>query len=105
MTEPAMPSHHGVDVSPEDRTYPNETIRLLLERASCRSFSDKKIPPDVMQLVLEAGVHAAGEAVELGAARGEGAMPLPPLEYCQGRLERGLSLGPAGLWRIHGCAG
>jgi FMN reductase [NAD(P)H] len=54
-----MPSHHGVEVSPTDRAYPNETVKLLIERASCRNFSDEKIPADVLQLVLEAGVHAA----------------------------------------------
>jgi nitroreductase len=36
----------------------NETMRLLFERSSCRSFVDKKIPEDVLNLVLEAGVHA-----------------------------------------------
>jgi nitroreductase len=59
MTDREMPSHHGVAAPPEDRPYPNETIRLLTERASCRSFSDKEIPPDVLRLVLEAGIHAA----------------------------------------------
>jgi FMN reductase [NAD(P)H] len=59
MTNNEMPSHHGVEVSPTDREYPNETVRLLIERASCRNFSDEKIPADVLQLVLEAGVHAA----------------------------------------------
>ena len=38
--------------------YPNETMRLLFERSSCRSFLDKKIPEDVLSLVLEAGIHA-----------------------------------------------
>ena len=42
----------------KDREYPNQTSKLLIERASCRSFSDREIPPDVLQLVLEAGVHA-----------------------------------------------
>jgi len=59
MTNREMPSHHGVKVPPEDREYPNETMKLLIERASCRNFTDDKIPPDVLQLVLEAGVHAA----------------------------------------------
>ena len=59
MPEQEMPSHHGVAETQEGRTYPNEAIRLLLERASCRSFADRAIPPDVLQLVLEAGVHAA----------------------------------------------
>jgi FMN reductase [NAD(P)H] len=59
MSEKRMPSHHGVKETPGERTYPNETIRLLIERASCRNFADKKVPADVLQLVLEAGVHAA----------------------------------------------
>jgi len=59
MTHDDMPSHHGVKVSPDDRQYPNETMKLLIERASCRNFADTKIPPDVLHLVLEAGVHAA----------------------------------------------
>ena len=59
MTEQQMPSHHGVKVVPGDRTYPNETLELLIERASCRSFSGKAIPPEVLRLVLEAGIHAA----------------------------------------------
>ena len=46
----------GVDSSVN--RFPNETVRLLLERSSCRSFLDKKVPDDVLKLVLEAGVHA-----------------------------------------------
>jgi len=38
--------------------YPNKTMKLLFERSSCRSFLDKKIPEDVLSLVLEAGIHA-----------------------------------------------
>jgi len=38
--------------------YPNETIRLLFEKSSCRNFLDKKIPVDVLRFVLEAGIHA-----------------------------------------------
>jgi len=41
-----------------DNGYSNQTLKLLIERASCRSFSDKEISPDVLQLVLEAGIHA-----------------------------------------------
>ncbi len=52
------PSHHGVDDG-GGKKYPNETMRLLHVRSSCRSFFDKKIPPEVMKLVLEAGCHAA----------------------------------------------
>ena len=57
MKNNEMPSHHGVEVSLDDK-YPNKTLKLLIERASCRSFSDKKISPDVLQLILAAGIHA-----------------------------------------------
>jgi len=52
-----MPSHHGVEETLSGR-YPNQTMKLLIERASCRSFSDKKIAPDILQHILEAGIHA-----------------------------------------------
>ena len=52
-----MPSHHGAPDAAGHRL-PNDTMRLLCERASCRSFSDKKIPDDVLRLILEAGTHA-----------------------------------------------
>lgn len=42
-----------------DQQYPNETMRLLIERASCRNFEDRPIPPEVLEWVLQAGVHAA----------------------------------------------
>ena len=51
------PSHHGID-DKSTRSYPNPTMQLLLQRASCRSFQDKSIPDDVLNLVLEAGIHA-----------------------------------------------
>lgn len=38
--------------------YPNQTLKLLIERASCRSFSNKKISKDVLQYILEAGIHS-----------------------------------------------
>jgi nitroreductase len=47
---------HFSDV--ESPSYPNETVKLLFERASCRRFSDKKIPADVLKIILEAGTHA-----------------------------------------------
>jgi nitroreductase len=59
MIDRDMPSHHGVTAPPGEGTYPNETMRLLLERGSCRSFTEDRIPTDVLQLVLEAGTHAA----------------------------------------------
>ncbi|MGE5593702.1 MAG: nitroreductase family protein [Betaproteobacteria bacterium] len=34
------------------------TLRLLMERASCRNFTAEKIPPDVLREVLEAGIQA-----------------------------------------------
>ena len=49
--------HHGSDDVTGGR-FPNETMRLLIERSSCRSYEDKKIPPDVLKLVLRAGIHA-----------------------------------------------
>jgi len=52
-----MPSHHGVDETLE-KDYPNETLKLLNQRASCRSFSAKKIPRKVLELALEAGIHS-----------------------------------------------
>jgi FMN reductase [NAD(P)H] len=58
MKDNKMPSHHGVKEEPKG-SYPNETMKLLLERGSCRNFVNKKIPPQVMDMVLRAGVHAA----------------------------------------------
>lgn len=57
MQNNQMPSHHGVKEDVEGK-YQNQTLKLLIERASCRSFSDKKIKPDILQLILEAGIHA-----------------------------------------------
>ncbi len=39
--------------------YPNETTRLLFERASCRNFEDRPVDPDLLTLILDAGIHAA----------------------------------------------
>jgi nitroreductase len=58
VSNKTMPSHHGVKEKIEGK-YPNETIKLLLERASCRAFTNKKIPKDVLQYILKAGIHAA----------------------------------------------
>ncbi len=57
MAEKKTPSHHGVEEQ-HDAQYPNQTLKLLHERASCRSFFDKKIEPEVLQSILEAGIHA-----------------------------------------------
>jgi nitroreductase len=60
MTAETMPSHHGAEENqPAGEPDPNETIRLLLERASLRDFADRAIPPEVRDLILKAGVHAA----------------------------------------------
>jgi len=57
MSDPPMPTHHGVE-APVEGKYPNETIRLLHQRASCRHFKDQKIPKEVLELILGAAVHA-----------------------------------------------
>ena len=57
MIEKKMPSHHGFKEKIRG-TYPNETMRLLIERASCRNFADKPIPEKVLDSILDAGVHA-----------------------------------------------
>lgn len=36
----------------------NETVRLILERRSCRSFTDERLSDDAIQTVLEAGRFA-----------------------------------------------
>ncbi len=53
-----MPSHHGIKEEIKGK-YPNPTLKLLIERGSCRNFTNKKIPPKVMDYILRAGVHAA----------------------------------------------
>lgn len=58
MTDKKMPSHHGYKERKHGHN-PNETIRLLMERASCRNFADKEIPEQILNVVLEAGSHAA----------------------------------------------
>ncbi|MFZ5979432.1 MAG: nitroreductase family protein, partial [Candidatus Zixiibacteriota bacterium] len=52
-----LPSHHGADEN-TTRTYPNETIRLLCERTSLRNFADRPVPENILDLILEAGIHA-----------------------------------------------
>ena len=37
--------HHGMD-DDSVRSYPNDTMKLLFERSSCRSFYKRKIPRD-----------------------------------------------------------
>lgn len=54
-----LPSHHGIKTTPIKGEYPNETIQLLLERGSCRNFRPDDIPDDILDTILQAGVHAA----------------------------------------------
>ena len=39
--------------------YPNGTMKILFERVSVRDFLDKKIPEDILRLILAAGTHSA----------------------------------------------
>ena len=57
MPVPPMPTHHGVE-EPVIGTYPNETLRLLHQRGSCRHFKDKIIPEETLNLILGAARHA-----------------------------------------------
>ncbi|MDH5461406.1 MAG: nitroreductase family protein [Candidatus Bathyarchaeota archaeon] len=57
MRNNEMPSHHGVEKAVNGK-YPNQTLKLLIERASCRSFSNREIPSDMLDLILSAGIHA-----------------------------------------------
>lgn len=41
------------------KQYSNETMKLLYERASCRTFKDIPIPDDLLNEVIEAGLHGA----------------------------------------------
>jgi len=50
-----MPHLHEENI--KDR-HSNQTMKLLIERASCRDFSERKIPPDILWLIIEAGIHA-----------------------------------------------
>ncbi len=52
-----LPCHHGPAEQIGDH-HQNETIRLLYERGSCRSFESGNIPDDVLNTILKAGIHA-----------------------------------------------
>ncbi|HNY13633.1 MAG TPA: nitroreductase family protein [Candidatus Wallbacteria bacterium] len=52
-------SHHGVAQKAASREFANETVGLLCERASCRSFSNKKISSKIADTIFEAGVRSA----------------------------------------------
>jgi len=57
MSDPPLPTHHGLEAQVEGN-YPNETLRLLHQRGSCRLFKDQKITGDILELILGAAVHA-----------------------------------------------
>ncbi|UCH57462.1 MAG: nitroreductase family protein [Candidatus Bathyarchaeota archaeon] len=57
MSDSDVPDHHGA-FAEAGGEYPNETIRLLFERGSCRDYSDRKVSEEVLRTVLEAGTHA-----------------------------------------------
>jgi len=52
-----MPTHHGIEAK-VNGDYPNETLRLLHQRGSCRHFKGEKIPEEVLELLLGAAVNA-----------------------------------------------
>lgn len=57
MGKNSMPSHHG----PEDtsrKEFPNETLKILHERGSLRDFSERRIPEEILNQILEAGIHS-----------------------------------------------
>ena len=51
-------SHHGIDGT-SDESSPNDTLRILLTRSSCRSFEDRPVPEGVLNEILVAGTRAA----------------------------------------------
>jgi nitroreductase len=51
--------HRHRSGEPPTGPYANDTMKLLLERSSCRSFEDRPIPDDVLNEILGAGIHAA----------------------------------------------
>jgi FMN reductase [NAD(P)H] len=57
MSKNEMPSHHGSE-DLEKKHYPNDTVRILCERASLRNFSKHELPEEVLNLILEAGIHS-----------------------------------------------
>lgn len=41
------------------KQHSNKTMELLYQRASCRSFLDKKIEPEILNEIIDAGLHGA----------------------------------------------
>lgn len=58
MRKKRTSSHHGVKAAKRKERYPNQTIKLLYERASCRNFTSAKISKKKLGLLLGAGCHA-----------------------------------------------
>ncbi len=58
MNDNNMPSHHGPETRSTPTEYPNLTMKLLMERASCRNFSERRIDKQTIDSILEAGIHA-----------------------------------------------
>ena len=58
MTKKSNSGRHSSGQSPSE-PYANETMKLLLERSSCRSFESKPIPDNILDEILGAGIHAA----------------------------------------------
>ncbi len=56
MTRNDMPSHHGPAGSGSG--HDNDTMNLLLERASVRDFESRPIPDDVFETIMSAAAHA-----------------------------------------------
>ena len=42
-----------------EKQYENDTIKLLCNRASCRSFLDKEVPENILNKIIECGIHGA----------------------------------------------
>jgi FMN reductase [NAD(P)H] len=48
-----------VDENYDESKYENETLKILFERSSVRSFLSRKVPENVLKRVIEAGLHSA----------------------------------------------
>lgn len=48
-----------VDENYDKSEYENETLKILFERSSVRSFISRKVPENVLKRVIEAGLHSA----------------------------------------------
>lgn len=57
MSDPPMPTHHGVEAPVED-PFQNEIIQLLHQRGIYRHFKDKIIPKKIIEQILGAAIHA-----------------------------------------------